>query len=118
MKKLGQTMNVQVKLKNLHHLMENFFWFPIVTSVESKFFPVRIDPFQKGMDVQKIKKEVPQVVSLVTLLLLNTTCPVLANSVDPDQLASEKANWFQKPTDLDLHCLSLICEFLSKTRIK
>ena len=33
------------------------------------------------------------------LLLLNTTCPVLANSVDPDQLASEEA------TDLDLHCL-------------
>ena len=26
------------------------------------------------------------------LLLLNTTCPVLANSVDPDQLASEEAN--------------------------
>ena len=25
-------------------------------------------------------------------LLLNTTCPVLANSVDPDQLASEKTN--------------------------
>ena len=23
---------------------------------------------------------------------LNTTCPVLANSVDPDQLASEEAN--------------------------
>ena len=33
----------------------------------------------------------------LTLLLLNTTCPVLANSVGPDQLASE----------LDLHCLSL-----------
>ena len=33
----------------------------------------------------------------LTLLLLNTTCPVLANIVDPDQLASE----------LDLHCLSL-----------
>ena len=30
---------------------------------------------------------------LLTLLLLNTTCPVLANSVDPDQLASEEANW-------------------------
>ena len=29
---------------------------------------------------------------LLTLLLLNTTCPVLANSVDPDQLASEEAN--------------------------
>ena len=28
-----------------------------------------------------------------TLLLLNTTCPVLANSVDPDQLASSEANW-------------------------
>ena len=25
-------------------------------------------------------------------LLLNTTCPVLANSADPDQLASEEAN--------------------------
>ena len=29
----------------------------------------------------------------LTLLLLNTTCPVLANSADPDQLASEEANW-------------------------
>ena len=31
-----------------------------------------------------------------TILLLNMTCPVLAiiaNSVDPDQLASEEANW-------------------------
>ena len=31
-------------------------------------------------------------VSVLNLLLLNTTCPVLANSVDPDQLASEEAN--------------------------
>ena len=29
---------------------------------------------------------------LLTLPMLNTTCPVLANSVDPDQLASEEAN--------------------------
>ena len=29
----------------------------------------------------------------LTLLLLNTTCPVLANSVDPNQMASEEANW-------------------------
>ena len=29
----------------------------------------------------------------LTLLLLNMTCPVLANSVDPDQLASSEANW-------------------------
>ena len=27
-----------------------------------------------------------------TLFLLNMTCPVLANSVDPDQLASVEAN--------------------------
>ena len=31
--------------------------------------------------------------SLLTLLLLNTTSPVLANSIDPDQLASKEANW-------------------------
>ena len=43
-----------------------------------------------------------------TLLLLNTTYSVLANSVDPDQLASEETNkHLKKPTDLDLHCLSL-----------
>ena len=29
----------------------------------------------------------------LTPLVLNTTCPVLANSVEPDQLASEVANW-------------------------
>ena len=29
---------------------------------------------------------------VLTLLLLNMTCPVLANSVDPDQLASEETN--------------------------
>ena len=32
-------------------------------------------------------------ISTLTLLLLNMTCPVLANSEDPDQLASEEANW-------------------------
>ena len=32
-------------------------------------------------------------IEILTLLLLNTTCPVLANNVDPDQLASEEANW-------------------------
>ena len=29
---------------------------------------------------------------LLTLLLLNTSCPVLANSVNSDQFASEEAN--------------------------
>ena len=32
-------------------------------------------------------------VNVSTLLLLSMTCPVLANSVDPDQLASSEANW-------------------------
>ena len=30
---------------------------------------------------------------ILTLLLLNMTCPVLTNSVDSDQLAYEEANW-------------------------
>ena len=29
----------------------------------------------------------------LTFLFLNTICPVLANGVDLDQLASEEANW-------------------------
>ena len=29
-------------------------------------------------------------------------CPAFENSIDPDQLASEE----EKPTNLDLHCLS------------
>ena len=35
----------------------------------------------------------PDPVPVLTLLLLNTSRPVLAYSVDPDQLASEEANW-------------------------
>ena len=31
--------------------------------------------------------------SFLTLVLLNRICPAFANSVDPDQLASEEANW-------------------------
>ena len=30
---------------------------------------------------------------LLILLLLSMACPVLANSVDPDQWASEESNW-------------------------
>ena len=36
---------------------------------------------------------IPIIFWFLTLLLLNMTCPVLANSVDPDRLASEEANW-------------------------
>ena len=46
------------------------------------------------------------------LLLLNTTCTVLANSVDPDQLASEEANWSGSALFV------IKREFLSKTQIK
>ena len=38
----------------------------------------------------------------LTLLLLNTTYPVLANSVDPDQLASEEANWSGSSLSLNM----------------
>ena len=33
------------------------------------------------------------VLNYFSLSLAEHTCPVLANSVDPDQLASEEANW-------------------------
>ena len=32
-------------------------------------------------------------IEYLTLLLLITSCPVLANSEDPDHLASDEANW-------------------------
>ena len=41
-----------------------------------------------------INEKWPQLFQIyLTLLLLNTTCPASANSLDPDQLASEEANW-------------------------
>ena len=40
----------------------------------------------------KRKRNNSHTLTVLNLLLLNTTCPVLANSVDPDQLASEEAN--------------------------
>ena len=41
----------------------------------------------------EVQKYITAITRHLTLLLLNTICPVLANSVDPDQLASEEANW-------------------------
>ena len=52
-----------------------------VCSQMGKFFHLRVDPFSEWN------------MCSLTLLLLIMTCPVLANSVDPDQLASEEANW-------------------------
>ena len=42
--------------------------------------------------INVMNKENINTAKMLTLLLLNTTCPILANSVDPDQLASEEAN--------------------------
>ena len=44
--------------------------------------------------------------------MLNTTCPISANSVDPDQLASDEANWSGSALFVIKY------EFLSKTQIK
>ena len=57
---------------------------------------------------------------VLTLLLLSMTYPVLANSVDPDHMASEVANWsgsalfvikyvnfYQKPGSSNLICWKL-----------
>ena len=54
----------------------------------------------------------------LTLILLNTTTPTFANSVDPDQTASDKETIYfklilillNKLCDQDLHYLSLVCE--------
>ena len=48
--------------------------------------------FQYCLDLLLTDLKVFVFVFFLTLLLLNTSCPVLANSVDPDQLASEEAN--------------------------
>ena len=44
------------------------------------------------LTLKMLNKIVIDDISILTLLLLNITCHVLANSVDPDQLASEEAN--------------------------
>ena len=70
----------------------------------------------------------------LTLLLLNTPCSVWANSVDPDQLASEEANWsgpalfvikyvniYQKPGSSNLIGLKLevgVAYLFSMSRVK
>ena len=48
----------------------------------------------KSDQIQSMKINAPRESKFLflALLLLNTTCPVLANSVDPDQLASEEAS--------------------------
>ena len=70
---------------------------------------------------------------MLTLLFLNATCHVLANSVAPDQLASEEANWsgsalfvikyvnYQKPGSSNLTGWKSVVwhlNFFSKARVK
>ena len=55
-----------------------------------------LSPFWKGIYNKKkvvANFRIDQQFQILILLLLNTTCPVLVNSVDSDQLASEEANW-------------------------
>ena len=48
---------------------------------------------REGEVKKQLQPPESEFVQILTLLLLNTTCSVLANSVDPDQLTSEEANW-------------------------
>ena len=74
-----------------------------VTSLQSTYNCVISLPSEMSINWNQLSDRTSQTslwgCSFLILLLLNTSCPVLANSVDPDQLASEEA------TDLDLHCL-------------
>ena len=65
-------------------------------------WPYRLSQESKGEEelitwkanyFQYLEEQCISIVCPLTLLFLNTICPVLANSVDPDQLASEEANW-------------------------
>ena len=78
-----------------------FFYFSEKTSLEiscesSAWQTIHMkcqDLFSLKNKKKKIECHLLQILlGTLTLLLLNTTCPVLANSVDPDQLASEEAN--------------------------
>ena len=76
--------------------------------------PPNVDPFKHmlpkkiiGVRITQnsftviVMRLVPKSIELILMisqrnsnvLLLNTICPALANSVDPDQLACEEANW-------------------------
>ena len=46
---------------------------------------------------------------LLTLLLLNMTCLIIAKIVDPDQLASEEANWSGEAKNPDLIWIYIVC---------
>ena len=59
----------------------------------NRFVPSWCIKKMEYVEVYIIRRTFQNFVVYLTLLLLNTTCPVLANSVDPDQLASEEANW-------------------------
>ena len=45
------------------------------------------------MHMRAVRVKISLSYSHLTRVLLKTTCPVLVNSVDPDQLASKGANW-------------------------
>ena len=94
------------KKKNTKKLLTNLIfwkkkWYQFLFSgktIENNLHAMSISIFQGKIDadlhvmLSPIQWGKPETL-ILTLLLLNTTCPVLANSVQPDQLASEEANW-------------------------
>ena len=74
----------------LYHIcLDNFIFSSYDVKMCSWFRIFDLVIFDRSM----ILSELSSIELVLTLLLLSTTCPVLANSVDPDQLASEEANW-------------------------
>ena len=72
---------------------------PIFLEVFKYWYQEGNSLYAKVVSLYKNNSEIFQVnsvtlpVQILTLLLLDMTCPVLATSVDPDQLDSEEANW-------------------------
>ena len=69
-------------------------WENLSSDVSNQVRQTRLPSFRRPLEtwIQSIIIQVFWYLTL-TLLLLNTTIPVIANSVDPDQLASLEVNW-------------------------
>ena len=87
-------------------LCRNSYWMTSPDSVCSKMFVLDYWSLWSGLSWSKwcfsfaLDSEYHKANYFVSLMLTLIIYPSFANSVDPDQLASE-----EKPTDLDLHCL-------------
>ena len=71
-------------------LLEKTYYQKRLSVQESKQADTKISPLYK---IAKTKKIYQMVCSLNPCSAEPRICPAFANSVDPDQLASEEANW-------------------------